>query len=156
MPRHLLTILAGAALLAVVALIADLAMRSNRPADVTQPPAPTNVVQQPAPIQPTPAPPPPTVAPTLPPPAAVPTATRQPVPHGVSELTSLVYPKQEYFLYVPKSYDGSTRYRLLVVVHGDSRQAKGYLEQFTDFADDEHYILLAPYFPPDERFQQLG
>ena len=75
---------------------------------------------------------------------------------GLTEQTSRVYPKQEYFLYVPKSYDGSVRYRLLVVVHGDGRHVKEYTKQFTDFADEKRYIILAPHFPAGERFQQLG
>jgi poly(3-hydroxybutyrate) depolymerase len=82
--------------------------------------------------------------------------SRERVARGLTEQTSRVYPKQEYFLYVPKSYDGSARYRLLVVVHGDGRHAREYAKQFTDFADEKRYIILAPYFPDGERFQQLG
>jgi poly(3-hydroxybutyrate) depolymerase len=81
---------------------------------------------------------------------------REPVARGLTEQTSRVYPKQEYFLYVPKSYDGSARYRLLVVVHGYSRNVKEYAKELTDFADEKRYIILAPHFPTGERFQQLG
>jgi poly(3-hydroxybutyrate) depolymerase len=167
--------LAGTALVAIVAVIAVVVVRSDRHADVAQRPEPTQ------PIQPAPDLPVPTLGPTMPPtppptspPAApatiaptqrpgspptvapLPTTTRPPVAPGLTEQTSRVYPKQEYFLYVPKSYDGSARYGLLVVVHGDGRHVQEYTEQFTDFADEKRYIILAPYFPTGERFQQLG
>ena len=144
--------LAGAALVAVIAV---LVMRPNRPAMSRSSPRRSSR-RTPALPTPTPALPAPTLAPTVPPPTAPPTATRQPVAAGLTEQRSRVYPQQDYFLYVPRSYDGSIRYRLLVVVHGYGRHAKEYLKQFTDLADDQRYIVLAPYFPPGERFQQLG
>jgi poly(3-hydroxybutyrate) depolymerase len=164
MNRHLLlAILAGVPLLVVAVVVAILVVRSRQPAEVAQRPE----AAQPTPGLPTltPAPAPaekptlvPTVPPTAPPPTSPPkvTATREPVARGLTEQTSRVYPKQEYFLYVPKSYDGSARYRLLVVVHGDGRHVEEYTKQFTDFADEKRYIILAPYFPDGERFQQLG
>jgi pimeloyl-ACP methyl ester carboxylesterase len=78
------------------------------------------------------------------------------MPTGLTEQKSRVFRDQEYLLYVPKGYDGSTRYRLLVVIHGYGRHVEEYAEQFTDFADERRYVILAPYFPEGERFQQLG
>lgn len=74
----------------------------------------------------------------------------------MSDQMSRMFPGQEYFLYVPKRYDGSTRYRLLVVIHGYERHAEEYASQFTEFADEENYVIVAPYFPNGQRFQQLG
>jgi pimeloyl-ACP methyl ester carboxylesterase len=158
--------LAGAVLLVVAAASAILVLRPARHADVAQPPElvqPTPGLPAPT-VQPTPAGKP-TLAPTVPPaapptiappPTASPTPSRERVARGLTEQASRVYPEQEYFLYVPKSYDGSARYRLLVVVHGDGRHAREYAKQFTDFADEKRYIILAPYFSNGERFQQLG
>jgi pimeloyl-ACP methyl ester carboxylesterase len=158
MNRHLLVAaLAGAAFLGVAVASAVLVERSERPADVAQ---------QPEPVQRTPGAPAttsnegpvlvPTAPPAIRPPTPPPTATRKTVAHGLTEQDSRVFPKQEYVLYVPKSYDGSVRYRLLVVVHGDGRHVRMYARQFTDFADEQRYIILAPSFPDGERYQQLG
>jgi poly(3-hydroxybutyrate) depolymerase len=156
---RLLAMLAGAALLFVAVAGAIVVARSDRQADLAQRPEPV----PPTPVVPAPTPPPtpavaPPTSPPVPPPAITqpPAATREPVARGLTEQASRVYPKQQYVLYVPKSYDGSARYRLLVVVHGASRDVQEYAKQFTDFADEKRYIILAPYFPPDDRFQQLG
>jgi pimeloyl-ACP methyl ester carboxylesterase len=75
---------------------------------------------------------------------------------GLMEKTSRSHPDQRFYLYLPKRYDGKTRLQLLVVVHGYLRRAKAYLRQFTDFADQHGYMILAPYYPPSQHFQQLG
>jgi len=79
-----------------------------------------------------------------------------PVPAGLSEQDSRAFPKQEYFLYVPKRYDGRTQYRLLVMIHGNGRHVEDYTEEFKRFAEERRYIVLSPFFPEDVRFQQLG
>lgn len=166
----LIALLTVGALLAVAAVV--LVLRPGRQITVTQQPEPTLVPTVP-PAAPTPTAPPPTVAPptatpprptaapptaTPPRPTAIPpTATARPrVAYGLTEQTSNVYRKQEYYQYVPRSYDGSTPYKLLVVVHGNGRHVEEYAEMFTRFADEQRYIILAPYFPDDVRFQQLG
>lgn len=77
-------------------------------------------------------------------------------PDGMAEQTSRVHPGQRFYVYVPKGYDGQARLKLLVVMHGAGRRAEEYAEEFVDFADQKRYIILAPYFPPAQRFQQLG
>jgi poly(3-hydroxybutyrate) depolymerase len=72
------------------------------------------------------------------------------------ELTSSRHPDQTYYLYVPPGHDGHEAPRLLVVIHGQSRGAANYAEQFTSFAAQHGYILLAPLFPSSIRFQELG
>jgi pimeloyl-ACP methyl ester carboxylesterase len=42
------------------------------------------------------------------------------------------------------------------MIHGYGRHVEEYTEEFTEFADRQRYIILSPYFPEDERFQQLG
>lgn len=168
--RQLALILTLGALLAVAVVVA-LLWPDRQTAVVTQQPEPTQpTLAVPTPVQvPTRAPtavptltvPPPTVrtaTPTPPRPTPPPpTATSRPrVVYGLTEQRSRVYRKQEYVQYIPRSYDGSTQYRLLVVIHGDGRHAEEYAEQFTRFADEHRYIILAPYFPDDVRFQQLG
>jgi pimeloyl-ACP methyl ester carboxylesterase len=170
---RLIALLTVGALLTVTAIVVIL--RPDRLVKVTQRPEPTQpplplVVQPPTAPRPTDPPTParqPTLAPTAPPAAptptpppstvAPPTATpRQPIAYGLTRQTSRVYREQEYYQYVPRSYNGTSRYRLLVVIHGDGRHAEEYAEQFIPFADERRYIILAPYFPEDERFQQLG
>jgi poly(3-hydroxybutyrate) depolymerase len=72
------------------------------------------------------------------------------------EQTSRAHPRQRFYLYVPRSYDGRDQFRLLVVMHGAERRAEEYAEEFTAFADEHRYIILAPLFPRGERYQQLG
>lgn len=86
----------------------------------------------------------------------IPPTVDAPTSIGVVEKTSRDRPDQRYYLYVPTDYDGSTEFRLLVVMHGRKRRAEAYAEQFTGFADAHHYIILAPLFPEPERYQQLG
>jgi poly(3-hydroxybutyrate) depolymerase len=45
-------------------------------------------------------------------------------------------------MYVPAEYS-----RLVVVVHGTERDAQGYRDAFSSFADDNDCIVLAPLFP---------
>ena len=78
------------------------------------------------------------------------------VPRGVLELTSTIHPDQDYLLYVPPPRDGRAAGRILVIVHGYSRRAMAYVEQFTEFAARNQYILLAPIFPASMRYQLLG
>ena len=130
----------------------------------TAPPAPPPATAPPAPAPAKPTlpttgqPVPPTASAPAGPakPTSGPVAKTTPVPAGLTEQTSRVYRGQEYYLYVPKSYDGSTRYRLLVMIHGYGRRVEEYTEEFTEFADRQRYVILSPYFPEDERFQQLG
>ena len=89
-------------------------------------------------------------------PAVPPAEPTRPAPTGLMEQRSRVHPDQRFYLYVPKSYDGRAEFRLLVVVHGVGRGAEEYTEEFTDFADDHRYIILAPVFPRPERYQRLG
>jgi poly(3-hydroxybutyrate) depolymerase len=72
------------------------------------------------------------------------------------EQVSQVDPGQRFYLYVPPSYDGTSEFRLLVVIHGFARHVTDYAGQFVALADDRHAIILAPYFPLPERFQALG
>ena len=90
------------------------------------------------------------------PPSATPAASTRPGPTGFMEQASRAHPRQRFYLYVPRSYDGQVQFRLLVVIHGTSRRAEEYAEQFTDFADEHRYIILAPLFPSPQRYQQLG
>lgn len=83
-------------------------------------------------------------------------APTSPPPTGFLELTSRLYPRQRYHLYVPRSYERGGEFRLLVVMHGTERRAEDYAEEFTGFADDHRYVILAPVVPRGERFQQLG
>lgn len=69
---------------------------------------------------------------------------------------STVHPDQQYYLYIPTSYDEVNPARLLVVMHGAGRRAEEYGSEFTRFADDYRYVILAPLFPKGEGYQQLG
>ena len=134
---------------------------TSPPTSVPTPP-PVARTAQPAPPATPPAAQPTSVPPAAPTPTvpssgqARPAVKPTPVPIGLTEQDSRVFRGQEYYLYVPKGYDGNTRYRLLVMIHGYGRNAEDYTEQFTDFADRQRYVVLAPYFPEGERFQQLG
>jgi poly(3-hydroxybutyrate) depolymerase len=63
---------------------------------------------------------------------------------------------QEYYVYVPQPDGSDEPYRLLVSIHGASRNAKSYAERFVDFADHNRYIVVAPYFVEEHRFGDLG
>ena len=54
-----------------------------------------------------------------------------------------------YCLYVPIDYDedAETRYPLVVVVHGTTRTAQTYRDEFAAFAERHGCIVLAPLFP---------
>lgn len=54
-----------------------------------------------------------------------------------------------YCLYVPKDYKeaDTTRYPLVVLMHGTGRTASGYRDAFAQFAEDNDCIILAPLFP---------
>ena len=54
-----------------------------------------------------------------------------------------------YCLYVPSGYDedGTTTYPLAVIVHGTTRTAQRYRDEFAAFAEREGCIVLAPLFP---------
>ncbi len=54
-----------------------------------------------------------------------------------------------YCLYVPEDYDeaGSSRYSLIVLMHGTERGAADYRDAFVDFANEHGCIVLAPLFP---------
>jgi pimeloyl-ACP methyl ester carboxylesterase len=77
-------------------------------------------------------------------------------PGVVQSLTSRRHPDQVYFLYVPKSYDGQTDFRLLVTMHGHDRETSVRIEHFAALAEHHQYIVLGPHFPPSVRFQMLG
>lgn len=78
-------------------------------------------------------------------------------PTGVlRDLTSRRHADQVYYRYVPPSYDGRVAFRLLVVIHGRSRGAERYIQQFTAFADRHQYVVIAPLFAPSIRYQELG
>lgn len=64
--------------------------------------------------------------------------------------------RRGYYLFVPSSYDGQSPFRLLVVIHGHRRHVEASVEPFIELAAERRWIILAPYFPPPERFQQLG
>ena len=72
------------------------------------------------------------------------------------ELTSRRHPDQVYFRYVPPAYDGHSHFRLLAVIHGLSRGAERYIQQFTEFADRNRYVVVAPLFAQSVRYQELG
>jgi pimeloyl-ACP methyl ester carboxylesterase len=74
----------------------------------------------------------------------------------VQEIFSVVRPDERYLLYAPALQNGNVTKRLLVVVHGYTRKALSYLEQFVGFADRHDYILLAPVFSATKRYQVLG
>jgi pimeloyl-ACP methyl ester carboxylesterase len=75
---------------------------------------------------------------------------------GLRKLHARANRDQVYYLYVPWTYDGTTPYRLLVSMHGSGRTAETYAERFVEFANWRRYIVLAPLFPDDLRYQQLG
>jgi poly(3-hydroxybutyrate) depolymerase len=75
---------------------------------------------------------------------------------GLLSLTSKVHPEQDYFLYVPPSYDGRRTLRLLVSMHGAHRTALAYAQRFITFADEHDFVVLAPIFPDGEAYQTLG
>ncbi len=54
-----------------------------------------------------------------------------------------------YCLYVPLDYEenGCKTYRLAVTIHGTGRNAAGYRDSLSDFADANDCIILAPLFP---------
>ncbi len=54
-----------------------------------------------------------------------------------------------YCAYVPRSYDpnGGKRYALAVIVHGTERGMAAYRDAFSDFAEANDCIILAPLFP---------
>ena len=84
-----------------------------------------------------------------------------PKPHSdnagvVQCLTSRRRPDQVYYQYVPKSYDESASFRLLVTIHGHDREASIRIEHFIPLAERHQYVLLGPHFPPSVRFQMLG
>jgi poly(3-hydroxybutyrate) depolymerase len=81
---------------------------------------------------------------------------RHDLPDTLHERRSRRHPEQVYYLYVPPSYDGSVAYRLLVTVHGRSRGAERYAQQFMPFADRHRYVVVAPLFPEAVRYQELG
>ncbi len=85
--------------------------------------------------------------------------TSPPIPRtpGVVQcLTSRRHPDQLYYLYVPRLYDGSADFRLLLTMHGHDRETSVRIEHFVDLAERHQYILLGPHFPPSIRFQMLG
>ena len=156
----------AALVLAVVALAGLLELRpgrrtEQRPPSATPTPspaaaaAPATPLATPAGLPVTPTPPPAAAPVPTPAPTAPVTPTRPP-PTGFMEQTSRVHPRQRFYLYVPRSYDGGAQFRLLVVVHGYERRAEEYAEEFIRFADEHRYIILAPLFPRGERYQQLG
>jgi pimeloyl-ACP methyl ester carboxylesterase len=83
--------------------------------------------------------------------------TQQPTERGVLLYrTSRQRPDQGYYLYVPRGFDGSAAFRLLVTVHGHDREAVGRVEHFVDLAEHHNFVLLGPQFDPSIRFQMLG
>ncbi|MGI6764289.1 MAG: hypothetical protein ACOX4S_03125 [Anaerovoracaceae bacterium] len=54
-----------------------------------------------------------------------------------------------YCAYVPEAYDenGDDYYKLVVLIHGTERRAQNYRDNFIDFAEKYHCIVLAPLFP---------
>jgi pimeloyl-ACP methyl ester carboxylesterase len=78
------------------------------------------------------------------------------IPGALQKHRSRRYPDQVYYLYVPRGYDGSSTWRLLVTIHGQDRGAVDRLEHFVACAERHGYILLGPLFPPSSRFQMLG
>lgn len=74
----------------------------------------------------------------------------------MQEIISAAHPDERYLLYVPALHNGNVARRLLVVVHGYTRKALSYVEQFVGFADRHEYILLAPVFSATKRYQVLG
>lgn len=54
-----------------------------------------------------------------------------------------------YCLYVPSDYDeeGETSYPLAVVVHGTTRTAQRYRDEFAEFGERHGCVVLAPLFP---------
>jgi pimeloyl-ACP methyl ester carboxylesterase len=77
-------------------------------------------------------------------------------PGVVQCLTSRRRPDQPYYLYVPKRYDESPVFRLLVTIHGHDREASVRIEHFVALAERHQYVLLGPQFPSSVRFQMLG
>jgi len=77
-------------------------------------------------------------------------------PGGVQCLTSRRQPDQVYYLYVPREYDESAGYRLLLTMHGHDRETSVRIEHFVALAERHRYVLLGPHFPPSIRFQMLG
>ncbi|OJT96186.1 MAG: hydrolase [Rhizobium sp. 63-7] len=62
---------------------------------------------------------------------------------------SRLEPRLSYCLYVPRDYDeqGREALDLVVLVHGTARWAETYRDGFSDFAERERVIILAPLFP---------
>lgn len=84
-------------------------------------------------------------------------ATQQSTVRGIlHHRTSRQRPDQAYYLYVPRAFDGSAAFRLLVTVHGHDRETVGRVEQFIELAERHSFVLLGPHFPPSIRFQMLG
>jgi pimeloyl-ACP methyl ester carboxylesterase len=99
----------------------------------------------------------PAVTPTAATPKAQNTPTPRPVPEAgkIRELHDPLDPKQTFYVYVPKSYDGVTPHSLLVAVHGVGRTAERYAERFIPYAEENRAVVLAPLFPEHVRFQDL-
>lgn len=57
-------------------------------------------------------------------------------------------PRLLYTLFVPRDYDeyGDKEYWLVVVVHGTERDAAGYRDRYSKFAEQHDAIVLAPLF----------
>ena len=75
---------------------------------------------------------------------------------GIRELTSKAHPGQIYYLYLPSSHNGGAACRLLVTIHGQSRRPVAYAERFTELADEQRYVVLAPLFSARTKYQNLG
>ena len=62
---------------------------------------------------------------------------------------SQIDPRFQYMVYAPSSYKetGEKEYTLLVLVHGTERGPWRYIQNNTQFADENDLILLAPLFP---------
>jgi len=72
------------------------------------------------------------------------TATGDPPRGQVVKLAPLAAPSLRYYLYLPT--DIKPPARILVTVHGISRNAREHAERFSPYAESEGVILLAPRF----------
>ena len=61
-----------------------------------------------------------------------------------------------YHLFVPEGNDRQERHRLVVVVHGYRRDVTAAIEPFRHYAHEQRAVVLAPFFPESEHYQDLG